>query len=144
MSVQTVLLPLFVQVALTFVLLYVLAFGRVRALTAGRVRPADVSLGQPAWPRRLTLLGNSFRSQFEIPVLFYVLTLLALATSKAGLVFVVLAWVFVLSRIAHALVHVTSNEMRVRGPLYGLGVLVLTVMWVLFAAEILLAPVASS
>jgi len=144
MSVQSVLLPLFVQVALTFVLVYALAIGRVRELTAGRIQPADVSLGQPGWPRRLTLLGNSLRNQFEIPVLFYVLTLLALATSKAGVVFVVLAWVFVLSRIAHAAVHVTSNNMRVRGPLYGLGILVLTIMWVFFAAEILLAPVSSS
>jgi len=144
MSVQSVLLPLFVQVALTFVLLYALAIGRAREITAGRVQPADISLGQPGWPRRLTQLGNCFRNQLEVPVLFYVLTLLALATNKAGVVFVVLAWVFVLSRIVHAAVHVTSNDVRVRGPLYGLGVLVLTVMWVIFAAEILLAPVASS
>jgi len=53
-------------------------------------------------------------------------------------VFVVLAWVFVLSRIFHAYVHCTSNDIRLRFPAHAVGTIVLLVMWALFAMSILL------
>ena len=37
----------------------------------------DIALGQPDWPERPTQFGNAFHNQFELPVLFYVLTILA-------------------------------------------------------------------
>ena len=40
----------------------------------------------------------AFSNQFELPVLFYVLTILAYVTHLAGVIFVVLAWIFVLFR----------------------------------------------
>ncbi len=60
-------------------------------------------------------VAYSFSNQFELPVLFYVLTILAYVTHLAGVVFVVLAWIFVIFRILHAYVHVTSNIIRLRG-----------------------------
>ena len=44
-----------------------------------------------------------------VPTLFYILTLLAYFTHHARILFVVLAWVFVIFRLLHAYVHVTSN-----------------------------------
>jgi hypothetical protein len=35
----------------------------------------------------------------------------------------------------HAFVHVTSNNLRLRGALFGLGSLVLAVMWAIFIAQ---------
>jgi hypothetical protein len=67
-----------------------------------------------------------------------VLTILAVITHKADLLFVVLAWVFVLARLAHAYVHVTSNIVPVRGPVFGLGLFVLLIMWIIFAVRILI------
>ena len=49
-----------------------------------------------------------------------------------------LAWVFVLSRLAHAYVHVTSNNLGRRGALFGIGALVLAIMWLIFIVRILL------
>ncbi len=86
----------------------------------------------------LRQVSNAFANQFEVPVLFYVLTALALFTRKADLVFVILAWVFVLSRYVHAFVHVTSNNLKLRFPAFVVGVVVLLIMWVLFAFAILL------
>jgi len=82
--------------------------------------------------------GYSFQNQFEVPVLFYVLTILALVTKHADVLFVALSWIFVLSRIAQAAVHVTSNNLRARGGFFGIGVLVLTIMWLIFMVRILL------
>lgn len=138
MTVAAILAPLFVQVALTFALLFALGSGRVPLVTSGKVRQEDVSLDDRGYPERLRLISNSVKNQFELPVLFYVLTILAMMTRKADLAFVLMAWVFVVSRIAHAFVHVTARSLSLRGMTYGIGGAILAVMWVIFAVRILL------
>jgi hypothetical protein len=137
MSVQMILLPLFVEVILTFVIWSWMAVLRARDFESGAVRPDNVALREPNWPKRTMQLGNAFSNQFELPVLFYVLTILEYVTHLAGIVFVALAWVFVIFRILHAYVHVTSNVVRLRGILYGVGALVLAIMWVIYIVEVL-------
>jgi hypothetical protein len=136
-SVTAVLLPLLVEVALTFALLFWLGPSRVGAVRSGEVKPRDIVLGQRAWPERLLQIGNAFDNQFQLPVLFYVLTVLALVTRKADLLFVALAWIFVASRIVHAAIHTTSNDLSRRFFAFLAGAVVLTVMWLAFAAAIL-------
>jgi hypothetical protein len=133
-----ILAPLFVEVVLTFVLLFWLAPLRRRAFIDGKVKPADIALGQRNWPGRTQQIANSFDNQFQLPVLFYVLTILAMITRHADVVFIVMAWIFVLSRIAHAYVHTTSNIVLRRGGLYGVGAFVLAIMWLIFIVLILL------
>ena len=55
-------------------------------------------------------IGNAFHNQLETPLIFYVLTLISLVTGTADSILWVLSWMFVLARIAHAYVHVTSNR----------------------------------
>lgn len=137
MSLQAILLPLFVEVILTFVLLFWSAPLRTRALRSGAVRPEDIALREPNWPKRATQVANAYANQLELPVLFYVLTILAYVTHKAGIVFVVLAWIFVIFRLLHACVHVTSNNVNARGPLFGVSALVLAIMWIIYIIEVL-------
>jgi len=137
MSVQMILLPLFVEVILTLVLWSWMAMLRTRDFNSGAVRPDNIALREPNWPKRTTQLANAFANQFELPVLFYVLTILEYVTHLAGIVFVVLAWVFVIFRLLHAYVHVTSNIVRLRGALYGIGAFVLIIMWVIYIVEVL-------
>jgi hypothetical protein len=138
MSLQAVLLPLFVEVALTFALLIWMFRLRSEALRTGQVQARDIALRQPNWPTGALQVANSLQNQFELPVLFYVLTILAWITRHADLAFVVMAWIFVLSRFVHAYIHCTSNRVRLRGTVYGVGAVVLLIMWVIFAVRILL------
>jgi hypothetical protein len=136
MPVQFVLLPLFVEVLLTFGLLFWLAPLRNADFRNG-VRPSDVALGELKWSRRAQQVANCFDNQFQLPVLFYVLTILSIVTRHADVVFVVLAWVFVLSRFGHAYVHTTSNIVRLRGAIFGIGGLTLFIAWIIFMVRIL-------
>jgi hypothetical protein len=111
-----VLLPVFVEVALTFGLLLWMARGRAAA--RGETKPKDI--------------GN----QFELPVLFYALIALALPLRHADFLIVLLSWVFVLTRFVHAGIFVSSNDMRSLAWLG--GAVVLLVMWIYFALKILL------
>lgn len=137
MSFATVMLPLFVEVLLTFALLFWAGALRSGDLRAGTVKPENIGLRELNWPRRTAQVSNAYGNQTELPTLFYVLTILAYFTHHAGTVFVLLAWVFVVLRLLHAGVHVTSNNPSLRGMLFGLGSLVLAVMWVVFMIEVL-------
>lgn len=139
MSVAAVLAPLFVQVALTFVLLFTMGAVRVRAVTRDEVKIRDVALGQPNWPERPTKIANCFHNQFQLPILFYVLVALALFTRQADLLFVILSWVFVVARLVHAFIHTGSNRITPRFYAFLFGALVLLLMWIIFAVRILLA-----
>ena len=137
MSLQAVLLPLFVEVILTFVLMLRMGALRRADYNSGAIKADDVALREPRWPARTTQAANAFANQFELPVLFYVLTILAWVTRHAGIVFVVLAWVFVICRVLQAYVHVTSNVVRYRSLFFSVGAVVLIVMWALYIIEVL-------
>ena len=139
MSLQMVLLPVFVLVGLTFALLLWMAGARRQALVGGQTKIRDIALRQPNWPERATQIGNCFSNQFEIPVLFYILIAIALPLRHADLVIVLLSWVFVVTRFAHAGIFVSSNDLGQRSMVWFAGVLVLFAMWLYFALKILLS-----
>jgi hypothetical protein len=139
MTIQMVLLPVFVQVALAFALLCWMARERTGSVARGETKIRDTALGQPAWPEQATKVSNCFNSQFQLPLLFYVLVILAWITKQADLLFVVMAWIFVILRLAHAYIHTTSNHVPTRFKIFAAGMLVLLVMWIIFAVRILLA-----
>jgi hypothetical protein len=133
-----VLLPVFVLVGLTFVLLLWMAGARRQALVGGETKIRDIALGQSNWPDRATQVGNCFANQFELPLLFYILIALALPLRRVDLFLVLMSWVFVVTRFAHAGIFVTSNDLNRRSLAWFAGVLVLFAMWIYFALKLLL------
>lgn len=139
MSIQAVLLPVFVSVALTFFLLFWMGRRRVGALRSGQVKMADIALGQNAWPAASMQVARAFHNQLEVPMLFYVLVVLAIIAQKDDLLFVVMEWLWVATRLAHAFVHTTSNRVTLRFQLFAAGVGILLLMWIIFAGRVLIA-----
>jgi hypothetical protein len=137
MTVAAILLPVFVEVALTFALLFWAGFLRARLLRSRKVAHDAARLNDHAFPDKVRQVANCYGNQLELPVLFYVVVTLALITRQADFLFVLLSWVFVIARLAHAFVHTGSNDVAVRGPVFGIGGIVLAVMWVIFAVKIL-------
>lgn len=140
MSVQMVLLPLFVLVILTFVIGILMAARRQQAFSSGETRWQDIAVKKEGWPGECLQASQSFSNQFELPVLFYVLTILALITKQADLIFVILAWIFVAMRVLQAGVHLTSNHVPTRGAFYAVGAVVLMIMWGVYIVRILTLP----
>ena len=118
MSAQMVLLPVFVSVGLYFFLL--LWTGRARGNAPAREARSDVSVVD------------------QLDVLFYVLIAIALPLRHTDLVIVMLSWVFVVTRFAHAGIFVISNDFGQRSSVWLASVLVLLAMWIYFALKILL------
>ncbi len=138
MPIPVVLLPLFVEVLLTFGLMLGMMYHRTTALKRGETRLSDISMREPNWPAQPTRYAYAFSNQFELPVLFFVLTILSIITRHADIFFVVMAWIFVVFRILQAVIYVTNNDVRLRGAFYGIGALALLVAWLSFIVRILL------
>jgi hypothetical protein len=137
MSSAAILLPVFVQVGLTFYLGFRLAILHRSAVLRGDVRLKEIALGRNPWPDHIEQNGNAYKNQFELPVAFYALVAFAMITRTADLPFVGLEWLLVGSRVAHAVVHTTSNHVPTRFRLFVPGAVVLLVMWTLFVIRIL-------
>jgi hypothetical protein len=136
MAIQFVLLPIFVQVLLTFGVGFVMGARRQRAFKSG-LRLREIAVDKTKYPEDALNAQYSYSNQFEMPVLFYVVMILAIITRHADIVMVALAWIFVVFRFLQAYVHVTSNNVRYRGGWFFVSTLALAIMWIWFAVRIL-------
>lgn len=136
MSDAAMLGPVFVHVLLVFALVLVTGRGRVDAVNAGEVELRDIALDGSRWPERLRKPANNYQSQFELPVLFYAIMALIVATGLGDGIFLILAWAFVLSRLAHSYIHVGSNYVPHRLFAFAAGLAVLAAMWLWFAVRL--------
>ena len=130
MSIQSVLLPVLLQVALIFVLLGLMAKSRMAALNGG-VRAQDIALSGDAWPAKAKQVSNCYANQFEMPILFLLTVLFGIVLHQTGWLFVLLEWLFVALRIGHAFVHTTSNDLKLRGSLFLGSAVATALMWLL-------------
>ena len=144
MSQVDIMYPVFVQVLLTITVYGMLAVARARAVRGmdrQRGNP-DLAMGRVSWPDDAVKRSNNQRSQFELPVLFYAVAAFALILKGADTLMIVLAWLFVLTRLVHAAIHIGPNKVRWRSPAFALGLLVVAVMWIKLLLHVLSAGLA--
>jgi hypothetical protein len=131
MNQVDILYPVFVQVLLVFSVAILMGLARGRAIaTMERKRGnPDLALGKTQWPEDAAKRAANYSNQFELPVLFYAVVAFALITKGADMLMIILAWLFVLSRLLHASIHVGPNKVRWRTPAFVLGFVVVLLMW---------------
>lgn len=120
--------PMVAHVALVFALYALLSARRVLLVRAGKIE-ASVFRENRDEPDESLVVRNSIANQCELPVFFHLCCVLLYVTEADNILALGLAWVFVALRYAHAIIHVTSNRLRYRRPLFMAGFLVLVAMW---------------
>jgi hypothetical protein len=135
-----ILYPVLAQIVLTLVLMLAMGMQRRRALLDREVTVDDIALDSSRWPGQTRKFANCYSNQFELPVLFYVLCLMAHTTRTADLIFVILAWIFVVCRIIHAYIHTGSNVVARRGGIFGIGFIVIVIMTAFLLFRLLVPP----
>ena len=144
MSQVGIMYPVFVQVLLPITVYGMLAVARARAVRSmdrQRGNP-DLAMGRAVWPDDAVKRSNNQRNQFELPVLFYAVAAFALILKGADTLMIVLAWLYVLTRIVHAAIHIGPNKVRWRSPAFALGLLIVAVMWIKLLLHVLSAGLA--
>ena len=126
--------PVVVQITLTFGLFVLLVMRKAQAVRRDHFDRRTAELDPNAWPDAVVQVNNNLTNQFQAPVLFFVLVTIAQSTiapaTLASAVAHGAAWAFVALRIAHAVVHTTTNTLSLRTPAFALGMIALLVLLV--------------
>lgn len=109
-----ILWPIVGQIMLTVALYFMLARRKSAAVAAGEVDVERRGLFDDAWPKSVVQVNNCIKNQFEVPILFYVLILSLSSLNAVNIVTHIIAWVFLITRIMHAVVHTGSNYVPLR------------------------------
>jgi len=113
--------PFFATMLLTLVVWMYMYIRRIGYITSNQISPKDLAV--PGELARLSPPGvsnpsDNLKNLFEIPVLFYALTLYLFATKQVDALYVDAAWMFVAFRAMHSAVHCTLNLVMLRFYLY--------------------------
>ncbi len=128
MDPKLIFWPVAVQVTLTLYLYIRLKNVKIDAVKAGGVDRQKAALHPDAWPDSVLKVNNNLRNQFEVPVLFYVLTIVLWELGAVNPVTLGLACLFALSRLVHAYIHTGSNIVKHRLRVFTVGVATLVGM----------------
>lgn len=125
--------PLVAHAFLVFCLYGLLTLRRASAVKSGKVE-REAFRDNPDEPTASRVVNRAIANQFELPVLFYAVSILLYIVDADNVVAVGLAWLFVVTRYAHAFVHVSGNRLELRRPLFMAGFVALFAMWIWLAA----------
>jgi hypothetical protein len=136
---DTVILgPVIALVVWTFAILLLLAFRRVRAGLSGQVHIREFALGESdKVPVRLVLANRNYMNLLELPVLFYLGSLILLILGSVNVAQLALAWSYVALRILHSLIHVNRNRVVYRFYAFLFSNVALLAFWALIVQQVL-------
>ena len=129
--------PMIAHVVLVYIVYALLSTGRVRAVKEGKATVSQFRENKEE-PEYSLFVRNNLENQFELPVLFHACCLALFVTGNATLYPVLLAWLFIISRYAHSYIHIKTNRIRHRRPLFLAGFLILALMWLWLAVKLAL------
>lgn len=127
--------PVMAQVLLIYAIYMLVSVRRIGAIKAGKAKASDFK-APFIEPEASAVAVRNLSNQFELPVLFFAASISLYVTGGAGLAAVAVAWIFVLARIVHAYVHVTSNRVLLRRRLFIVSLAVNLVQWLMLAVHI--------
>lgn len=127
------------QIGLAIVLYAMLIRARFAAANDPATDRKKLAYDQSAWPLPARLISNSVSSQFELPVLFYAGALFAFQFGAIDWVSAGLAWVFVATRIIHAIIHTGKNIVMQRFGAFVSGFIALVIFWAYLAVHVFFA-----
>jgi hypothetical protein len=136
MATMTLLYPMLAQIGWTFLLFTWLTVARLLAVKRREVEFIAFAHGEE--PHHIARITRNLANQFELPVIFYAVVVLLVATRNVTTIDLIAAWVFVAGRVIHSLVQTLTDNVPLRGQVFLInfaGVAVLVGHVVLLAFE---------
>ncbi len=134
MNNNLILQPAITLALFTLTILLLILMKRVRAAVNKQVQIDDFKYGEsdtvPIW---VCLPNRNFMNLLEVPILFYVVSIFIFITQHVDMLFVYLAWAYVVLRIVHSAIHLGYNNVVHRALIFGLSNAVLVIMWLRIA-----------
>jgi len=121
MKQEAIFSPFFAMVFLTLLVWIYLYIRRISFITKKKIRSQDLAVSgalAQISPPSVSNPSDNLKNLFEIPILFYAFVLYLFITKQVDIVYVNAAWVFVVFRVLHSMVHCTFNLIMLRFYLY--------------------------
>jgi hypothetical protein len=131
--------PALMQILLTFLVMFFMFSKRVTLLRSRKVHLSELATRNSVKSDigSASSTSDNFMNLFEMPVLFYFLTLALFATKFADQTYLVLLSLYVLCRYIHSYVHCTFNHVMKRFHAFGASVAILLIIFLRFSAQII-------
>lgn len=125
MRLEMPMLGLMLLTLLVWLNMYRLRVGYMIAHRIPAQKASTPEKGAALLPESVNNSANNLKNLFELPVIFYALCIYLIATGQVANADVWLGYAYLLLRVAHSLVHCTSNIVMLRFQIYVASSLVL-------------------
>ena len=124
--------PMFVMILLTFGYAIFTAYGRVTAAKSGEVnyRYFKTMSGYET-TERIQIATRHFNNLLETPPLFYIAGALIITMGLESTFSIIVAWVYVLLRLAHTYIHNSYNNPLHRMIAYACSLICILILWLI-------------
>ncbi|MDP5149734.1 MAPEG family protein [Rheinheimera baltica] len=137
---KLILIPVFLQILLTSVVLVLMGRRRIRAAKNKEISvSAFKTMNLNGANEQVIATSRNFENQFQMPMLYLFSVLFTLQLGLADMGYVVMGAAFVLLRLVHTFVHIGSNNVRLRFNVFLLGCVVLWAIWLRLVWQVLAA-----
>ncbi len=134
---MAILWPAFALFALTAIVVLRLARLRFAAVAGGRVDPRFYKIFRgDGEPEEVAAVARNLNNLFEAPTLFYAGTAIAFAAGEAGVLLVALGWTYVVLRVLHSAIHLSTNRVLWRFRAFALSWLILLAYWAVLGVQL--------
>lgn len=132
------LYPLFAMALLTLFIAVRMLLLRIKAVRSKELKLGYFRLNEGGEvPGDLARTTQHYDNLFEMPVLFYLIVVVIFITASVDILFVTLAWSYVVLRVGHAFVHITYNNVIHRMYFFTLSTIVMFAMWIVWFEKML-------
>lgn len=122
--------PIFGMTILTGIVWLLMVLARNLFILKGLVSAEYyVSYSKNTPPEWIERPARTFNNLLQLPVLFYVACLLIIFMDRVTETNLVLAWIFVASRVLHAAIYILINKVKYRFTAWMTGCLALIFLW---------------
>jgi hypothetical protein len=127
MDQSTIFAPFFAMVLLTLIVWVYMYARRIPFIQRNNLLQQQFGPSELARisPPAVSNPSDNLKNLFEIPTIFYALALYLYVTHSVDSTYLVAAWIFVLFRALHSLVHCTVNIILLRFWLYAVSTVAL-------------------
>lgn len=133
MNQHLIFAPMGALAFLTFAVLGMIPLRRFRAGALGQIVADDFKFGEsPQVPGHVSIPNRNYMNLLELPMLFYVGSLMFFVTDKVDGIVLGVAWAYVALRIVHSAIHLTYNKVLHRLAPFAISNFVLMGYWALF------------
>ena len=144
MPQDLILYPFLAMMLLTMIVWIYMYSRRIYFILSNQLNVQDMTPSHLAkiTPPAVSNPSDNLKNLFEVPIIFYAITLALYGSQQVDTLYLTTAWIFVALRILHSIVHCTFNLILLRFYLYFFASIMLWFMVLRVTISLIIEPTA--